>query len=249
MTESTESKVSFGKVFWPSLVAIMIASIAGLVFFFLILGGIIGAFSDFGPEPLALKEKTILHMQLKGTILEKADTELDPTTFTISKSIGLPDILYGLSKAKEDKMIKGLFIDVSDVDCGMATAREIRNALKDFQKSGKFVVAYNSGEYISQKAYYISSAAKEAFGFPTSAFQLTGLGGEMMYYKGMLDKLDLEVEIIRGKNNDFKSAVEPFFRTNMSDSSRVQVQRYLNPLVGGSGQVPAAARDTYVYRG
>ncbi len=230
MTESTESKVSFGKVFWPSLVAIMIASIAGLVFFFLILGGIIGAFSDFGPEPLALKEKTILHMQLKGTILEKADTELDPTTFTISKSIGLPDILYGLSKAKEDKMIKGLFIDVSDVDCGMATAREIRNALKDFQKSGKFVVAYNSGEYISQKAYYISSAAKEAFGFPTSAFQLTGLGGEMIYYKGMLDKLDLEVEIIRGKNNDFKSAVEPFFRTNMSDSSRVQVQRYITSI-------------------
>ena len=169
-------------------------------------------------------------MQLKGTILEKADTELDPTTFTISKSIGLPDILYGLSKAKEDKMIKGLFIDVSDVDCGMATAREIRNALKDFQKSGKFVVAYNSGEYISQKAYYISSAAKEAFGFPTSAFQLTGLGGEMIYYKGMLDKLDLEVEIIRGKNNDFKSAVEPFFRTNMSDSSRVQVQRYITSI-------------------
>ena len=230
MTESTESKVSFGKVFWPSLVAIMIASIAGLVFFFLILGGIIGAFSDFGPEPLALKEKTILHMQLKGTILEKADSELDPTTFTISKSIGLPDILYGLSKAKEDKMIKGLFIDVSDVDCGMATAREIRNALKDFQKSGKFVVAYNSGEYISQKAYYISSAAKEAFGFPTSTFQLTGLGGEMMYYKGMLDKLEIEVEIIRGKNNDFKSAVEPFFRTNMSDSSRVQVQRYITSI-------------------
>ena len=74
MTESTESKVSFGKVFWPSLVAIMIASIAGLVFFFLILGGIIGAFSDFGPEPLELKEKTILHKQLQGTILEKADT-------------------------------------------------------------------------------------------------------------------------------------------------------------------------------
>jgi len=230
MTESTESKVSFGKVFWPSLVAIMIASIAGLVFFFLILGGIIGAFSDFGPEPLALKEKTILHMQLKGSILEKADADFDPTTFTISKSIGLPDILYGLNKAKEDKNIKGLFIDVSDVDCGMATAREIRNALKDFQKSGKFVVAYNSGEYISQKAYYISSAAKEAFGFPTSAFQLTGLGGEMMYYKGMLDKLDLEVEIIRGKNNDFKSAVEPFFRTSMSDSSRVQVKRYITSI-------------------
>jgi len=230
MTESTESKVSFGKVFWPSLVAIIIASIVGIVFFIMILGGIIGSLSDFGGSRLDLKENTILQMQLKGTILEKADAEFDPSSLKIKKSIGLPDILYGLNKAKNDNKIKGLFIDISDVECGMATAREIRNALKDFQKSGKFVVAYNSGEYISQKAYYISSAAKESFGFPTSAFQLTGLGGEMMYYKGVLDKLDLEVEIIRGKNNDFKSAVEPFFRTSMSDSSRLQVKRYITSI-------------------
>ena len=230
MTESTESKVSFGKVFWPSLVAIIIASIVGIVFFIMILGGIIGSLSDLGGSRLDLKENTILQMQLKGTILEKADAEFDPSSLKIKKSIGLPDILYGLNKAKNDNKIKGLFIDISDVECGMATAREIRNALKDFQKSGKFVVAYNSGEYISQKAYYISSAAKESFGFPTSAFQLTGLGGEMMYYKGVLDKLDLEVEIIRGKNNDFKSAVEPFFRTSMSDSSRLQVKRYITSI-------------------
>lgn len=226
----TEGKVTFGKVFWPSLLAIIIASIVGIIFFFLILGGIIGSFSDFGPEPLAIKDKTILQMELKGIILEKADAELDPNTFTIKKNIGLSDILFGLNKAKEDKKIKGLFIDISDVECGMATANEIRNAIKDFQSSGKFVVSYNSGEYISQKAYYISSVAKESFGFPTSAFQLTGLGGEMMYLKGMLDKLDLEVEIIRGNNNDFKSAVEPFFLTSMSDSSRVQVTRYLTSM-------------------
>ncbi len=226
----TEGKVSFGKVFWPSLLAIIIASIVGIIFFFLILGGIIGSFSDFGPEPLAIKDKTILQMELKGTILEKADAELDPNTLTLTKNIGLSDILFGLNKAKEDKKIKGLFIDISDVECGMATAREIRNAIKDFQSSGKFVVSYNSGEYISQKAYYISSVAKESFGFPTSAFQLTGLGGEMMYLKGMLDKLDLEVEIIRGNNNDFKSAVEPFFLTSMSDSSRVQETRYLTSM-------------------
>ena len=229
-TKSTESKVSFGKVFWPSLLAIIIASIVGIVFFIMILGGIIGSLSDFGGSRLDLKENTILQMQLKGTILEKADAEFDPSSLKIKKSIGLPDILYSLNKAKNDKKIKGLFIDISDVDCGMATAREIRNAIKDFQKSGKFVVAYNSGEYISQKAYYISSAAKESIGFPTSAFQLTGLGGEMMYYKGVLDKLDLEVEIIRGKNNDFKSAVEPFFRTSMSDSSRLQVKRYITSI-------------------
>jgi protease IV len=226
----TESKVTFGKVFWPSLVAIIIASIVGIIFFFLILGGIIGSFSDFGPEPLAIKDKTILQMQLKGAILEKANAKLDPIALTITQSIGLADILFGLNKAKGDKKIKGLFIDISDVDCGMATAREIRNVIKDFKASGKFVVAYNSGEYISQKAYYISSAANESFAFPSSAFQLTGLGGEMMYLTGMLEKLDLEVEIIRGKNNDFKSAVEPFFLKSMSDSSRVQERRYITSM-------------------
>jgi protease-4 len=135
-----------------------------------------------------------------------------------------------LEKAKKDNRIKGLFIDIGDVSCGMATAQEIRKAINDFEKSGKFALAYNSGEFVSQKEYYISSAADESYGFPTSAFQITGLGGELMFFKGMFDKLDVEVEIIRGKNNDFKSAVEPFFRTNMSDSSRVQVQRYMDSM-------------------
>ncbi len=226
----SEGKISFGKVFWPSLLAMIIAIIMGLILFFLIIGSVISSFSDLGLSPMEIKEKTILQMELKGTILEKSNFEFDPTSLKIKKSIGLSDILFGLNKAKNDSKIKGLFIDISDVDCGMATAREIRNAIKDFQASGKFVVAYNSGEYISQKAYYISSVAKESFGFPTSVFQLTGLSGEMMYYKGILDKLDLEVDIVRGKNNDFKSAVEPFILKSMSDSSRLQVKRYITSM-------------------
>lgn len=229
MTEPN-NKVSFGKIFWPSFLAVFIAGLVGMIFFFLILGGIIGSFSDFGPEPLALKDKTILHLKLNGEILEKGKSEFNPMNFEMTENPGLPDILFALEKAKKDERIKGLFVDIGDVSCGMATAREIRTAINDFEKSGKFAVAYNSGEYVSQKEYYISSAANESYGFPTSAFQFTGLGGELMFFKGVLDKLDVEVEIIRGKNNDFKSAVEPFFRTNMSDSSRVQVQRYLSSI-------------------
>ncbi len=227
---SENNKVSFSKIFWPSFLAVFIAGLVGMIFFFLVLGGVIGSFSDFGPEPVAIKDKTILHMSLNGTILEKGKSEFDATSFTMNNNSGLPDILYALEKAKKDDRIKGLFIDIGDVTCGMATAREIRNAINDFEKSGKFAVAYNSGEYVSQKEYYISSAASESYGFPTSAFQMTGLGGELMFFKGLLDKLEVEVEIIRGKNNDFKSAVEPFFRTNMSDSSRVQVERYMNSM-------------------
>ncbi len=229
MTE-TNNKFSFGKVFWPSFLAVFLAGLVGMIFFFLILGGIIGSFSEFGPEPLALEDKTILHLKLDGQILEKGKSEFDPMNLQLSESAGLPDILFALEKAKKDNRIKGLFIDIGDVSCGMATAQEIRKAINDFEKSGKFALAYNSGEFVSQKEYYISSAADESYGFPTSAFQITGLGGELMFFKGMFDKLDVEVEIIRGKNNDFKSAVEPFFRTNMSDSSRVQVQRYMDSM-------------------
>jgi len=229
MTE-TNNKFSFGKVFWPSFLAVFLAGLVGMIFFFLILGGIIGSFSEFGPEPLALEDKTILHLKLDGQILEKGKSEFDPMNLQLSESAGLPDILFALEKAKKDNRIKGLFIDIGDVSCGMATAQEIRKAINDFEKSGKFALAYNSGEFVSQKEYYISSAANESYGFPTSAFQITGLGGELMFFKGMFDKLDVEVEIIRGKNNDFKSAVEPFFRTNMSDSSRVQVQRYMDSM-------------------
>lgn len=226
----TTGKITFGKIFWPSFLAVFVAGLVGMIFFFLILGGIIGSFGDFGPKPLALEDKTILHVQLNGEIRDKSKSEFNPSELQMNNFIGLPDLLNAFKTAKKDDKIKGVFLDLGNVSCGMATAREIRNAIRDFKRSGKFVIAYNSGEYVSQRSYYISSAAKESYGFPMSNFQWTGLGGELTFFKGLLDKLEVEVEIIRGKNNDFKSAVEPFFRDKMSDSSRVQVERYISSI-------------------
>lgn len=225
-----EKKITFGKIFWPSFLAVFIMSIIGLLIFSLILGGIIGSFGDFGPKPLAVKSNTVLHMTLDGQIGEKSDAKFNPSSFSMDKKIGLSDILYGLEYAKTDKKIKGVFLEIGDLNCGYATAREIREALNDFEKSGKFVVAYNAGEVITQKEYYVASAAKEVYGFPTSMMEFIGLGTELSYFKGTLDKLEVEVQVIRGSNNDFKSAVEPFFRPNMSDSSRVQIERYLTSM-------------------
>jgi protease-4 len=226
----SDNKITFGKVFWPSFLAVLIMSIIGLLIFFLILGGIIGSFGEFGPKPLAVKDKTVLHMTLDGQIAEKGENSFDASSFSVNKTIGLSDILYGIEKAKTDTKIKGIFIEIGDLNCGFATAREIRNAINDFEKSGKFAVAYNRGEMISQKEYYVASAADENYGFPSSNMEFVGLGAELSFFKGTLAKLDVEVEIIRGSNNDFKSAVEPFFRDNMSDSSRVQIERYLNSM-------------------
>ncbi len=223
----TEKKLTFGKIFWPSFLAVFIMSVIGLLLFALIIGGIIGSFGEFGPKPLAIKNNTVLHMTLDGEISEKSSSTFNPTTFTMDKRYGLSDIVFGLEHAKNDTKIKGVFLELGSLNCGYASAREIRNALKDFKKSGKFVIAYNSGEVITQKEYYISSAANELYGFPTSTMEFIGLGAELSFFKGTLDKLEVEVQVIRGTNNDFKSAVEPFFRKNMSDSSRLQIERYM----------------------
>jgi protease IV len=226
----SDSKITFGKVFWPSMVAVLVVSFISLILFFLILGGIIGGLSDFGPKPLAIKDNTILHMTLDGQIAEKTDNSFDVGSFSMNKTTGLSDLLYGLEKAKTDKKIKGLFIEIGSLDCGYATARELRKAINDFEESGKFAIAYNRGEMISLKDYYVASAANTNYGFPSSNMEFLGLGAELTFFKGTMDKLGVDVEIIRGTNNDFKSAVEPFFRKDMSDSARVQIERYITSM-------------------
>jgi len=229
MSEIEEIKKEswFKKLFWPIFLSIGLSSLIFTIIFIL---GLIGFLSLFSDEPLELEPNTILHLKLDGPIREVSNTELDPMTFSFNAQIGLSDILYGLDQASKDKNVKGLFIDIGDIDCGMATAEELRQGIDKFKKSGKFVLAYNSGEYVSQKAYYISSVANETYAFPNSVFEWKGLGGEVVFLKGLLDKLDVELEVIRGTDNDFKSAVEPYFRKSMSDSSRVQVERYLNSI-------------------
>jgi protease-4 len=163
----SDNKITFGKLFWPSFLAVFIMSIIGFIIFFLILGGIIGSFGDFGPKPLAIKNNTVLHMTLDGQIGEKSSSTFNPSSFQMDKKIGLSDILFGLEHAKNDSKIKGVFLEIDNLSCGYATAREIRNAINDFEKSGKFVVAYNGGEMITQKEYYVASAADEVYGFPS----------------------------------------------------------------------------------
>jgi len=226
--EEKKVKISFWRIFWPTLTAIVLTSFIGWMVTILFFGGLIAAFST--ADVAGVKENTILHLTLKGEISEKGKANINPTDFTVDNSIGLRDLLYGFEKAKKDDNIKGIYIELDDLSCGYSTTKEIRDAINDFEKSGKFVVAYNSGEVITQKEYYLASAANTNYGFPTSTMEFLGLGAELTFFKNTLDKLNVEVEIIRGTNNDFKSAVEPFFRTEMSDSSRVQIERYMNSM-------------------
>ena len=249
----SDNRLSFAKLFWPSFLAVFIAGLVGMVFFFLILGGIIGSFGDFGPEPLALQNKTVLHLKLSGQIQDESDESFDPTSFRLDRTMGLPEILIGLQEAASDSKIKGIFLEMRNPSMGMATAEELRMALLDFQKSGKFVVAYLTGEQVSQLDYYVSSACKEVYGMHGSSFIWSGLQAESFYIKNLLDELQIGVMVVRGKENDFKSAVEPFFLNKMSDSSRLQMQVILQDLwaqnrndIAASRQLDTVAIDSLV---
>lgn len=225
---SDTTKVSFWRIFWPSL----IAGIALILLAFIFFSSLIS--SSFSKKPTySVKDKTVLHLTLDGTISElgKSAIDFDLSGVKLAREIGLADILYGFEKAANDNQVKGIFIELDRASCGYATAKAIRDAIKTFEEqSGKFVVAYHHGEAISLKEYYIASAAQENYGFHSSTFEFLGLGAELMFYKGLLDKLDIEMQVIRGSNNDFKSAVEPFFLSEMSDSSRLQLETYLENI-------------------
>mgnify|MGYP001165467390 FL=1 len=218
-----ETKIPFRKVFWSVFLS-RILSFFGLLVF---IGIIIGLGGLFDSDESAMKSDTILHVKLNGLIAEENSAEVDPLALSVNSTKGLSALLHGLKAAAKDDNVKGLFLDFGSLSCGISSAQELREGIDAFKESKKFVVAYHSGEYISQQAYYVASAADEIYGFPGSMFQWNGLGGEVLFIKELLAKMGLEVSILKGNNNDFKSAVEPLFLNKMSDSSRLQMQVYM----------------------
>ncbi|HIP36890.1 MAG TPA: signal peptide peptidase SppA [Crocinitomix sp.] len=213
--------ISFIKIFFASLLAIFVS--LGLIF--IIFFGMINAMM---PVPNQISKNTVLHLKLNSPISDLTYIDFNQTTLQLEKRLGLKDILVGIESAKTDKKVKGIFINVADLNTGMANVKEIRDALEDFKSSGKFLVAYN--ENYTKKGYYLSSVADEVYVFPSGLFDFLGLGIETMFLKGALEKLDVKMQIIRGTNNKFKSAVEPLMYEKMSDANREQTQKYLDAL-------------------
>jgi len=221
--------MTFWKTFLASLIASVVSGLIVIGIFFLILNVILAGFGDlFESKKLVVKENTVLHMELNGEIGDYTYANFDAGSFALTKKFGLMEILEGLKLAKEDKKIKGIFLNCDNIDAGMATVKEIRDGLIDFQSSGKFIVSYN--ENYDKKSYYLSSVADELYVFPTGMIDFLGLGAEIMFVKGALEKLDVQMQIIRGSNNKFKSAIEPLINEKMSDESRLQTQTYIDAL-------------------
>src|SRR6202000_714466 len=215
------------KQFFKFVLATMLGLILTSLILILIVVGIIAAAS--GDKTVEVEPNSVLRIAINYTISERTpNNPLAGLSFLSDgdKSIGLKDILANIKKEKKENNIKGIFLDESAMEAGQATIEEIRNALIDFKTSGKFVIAY-SGVY-SQGFYYLASVADKVYLNPKGIFEFKGFNSQVTFLKGALDKLGIEAQII--KVGTYKSAVEPYFLTKMSDANRLQVTSYLGSL-------------------
>ena len=230
----------------------MFASMAGfiLVFiiFFFIMMAIAVSLSSFSRKEIVIVPKnTVLQLKLNEVIPDRSSNNPFETinffSLKVSNPPGLNEILKNIKKAETDENIKGIYLDLSSVPSGIATVEEIRNALLDFKKTGKFIISY--GETYTQKAYYLASVADSIYLNPEGIVEFKGLDGEVMFYKGLLEKMNVDIQIIR--HGKFKSAVEPFILDKMSDANKEQTLKYLssiwNHLLDGISDSRKISRD------
>ncbi|RKO71875.1 signal peptide peptidase SppA [Sphingobacterium puteale] len=226
----------------------VLATITGIVISFVILFivfmGIIGALisSASSEQEVVVKNNSVLFLSFDYDINERNDNNpfgsLNLPGYS-TKSIGLDDILGRIRYAATDGNIKGIYIDAGSIGTGFASLKEVRDELLAFKKTGKFVVAYNAG--YNQKAYYVASIADKVYVNPQGTIDFRGLASSTMFYKDLLDKVGVEMQIV--KVGTFKSAVEPFFLNKMSDPNRLQVTSYLGSIYDTFINEIAASRN------
>ena len=225
----------------------MFASMLGffltfIIVFFLFIAFIMAMISFTKTNEVVISEPTILHLKFDYDISDRATN--DPMQFMMSfdsfkSKPGLNDILKNIKKAKEDENIKGIYLDLADVPASLPTIEEIRKAIFDFKESGKFVYAY--GDMLFQSAYYFATCADKVYLNPEGLVELRGYRGEVMFMKGLLEKLEIEAQIIR--HGKFKSAIEPFVREDMSEPNKEQTLTYIQALWNNTSADIAEARQ------
>ncbi len=203
----------------------------GLMFLFVIVLIVAAISSDGDSEETHVHENSILHIVLDQPIAERVsdkDVNFDPLSMDSGKKVGLQQFIADLKKAKSDEKIKGIFLEPINVLGAPSTLLDVHNAIEDFKSSGKFVVAF--AENFGQTEYYIASAASEVYMYPEGTFDWRGMNAEIMYYKKLFDKLGVEAQVIRGPNNKYKSAVEPYMYDHMSDENRAQMKLFIDDI-------------------
>jgi len=217
---------NFFKILLGSCLGTAIALIA---MFFIGFSAIIGLASS-GEQKPKVEANSILTLDLASVPELTGNAPMDGgfgLAFDTDEVVGLHDVVRSIEKAKGDDNIKGIYLSSMTNGMAYSTLRTVRQALEDFQESGKFVVSY--APLYEQKAYYLASAADEVYMGPLGAVDFRGVGAEVVFYKNMMDKVGVAVDIFYAGN--FKSATEPFRRTNMSPENRLQTRQYIEGLM------------------
>ncbi len=230
------------KFFSTFFAALLACIVSGFLLLFIFIG-ILTAVASMGDSEMSIKPNTLLLLDLSGTIVER--TSSNPFEDMVSelvskeKTIGLNDVLANIKKAANDDNISGIQLEAGMVSAGYGTIEEIRNALIEFKKSGKFI--YSFAPVYTQKAYYLASVADRIYMPPIGMLEFNGMSAETVYLKGALDKLGVEMQVVR--HGKFKSAVEPYMLDKMSEASRLQTQTYVGAIWNNTLQKVADARN------
>ena len=219
------------KQFFKFMFASMFGVIIGAFLLIFILVGIIGAFAGGkSDKEVGLKENSVLELDINYVIPERSLNNpfegLNFGGFGEAKAMGLQEILSNIKKAANNEMVKGIYLKAEVSPNSYATLEEIRNELINFKKSGKFIIAY--GEYMDEHAYYVASVSDKVFLNPSGEILLNGFSQQVMYLKGMFQKIGVEPELIR--HGKYKSAGEPLIADKMSNENRQQIEAYMGNL-------------------
>ncbi len=207
------------------------ATVVGLIVTFIVLT-IMGLMSLVGivassESTKSVDENSVLTLNLNGVVSEKSSNDIiGQLTGGQMEQLGLNDILSAIKKAKDNDNIKGIYIEAGVLDAGFGTLLEIRNALEDFKKSGKWIVAY--GDAYTQGAYYLSSVADKVYLNPSGELDLHGIASQSMYVKDLYAKFGIKYQII--KVGKYKSATEIYSEDHMSDANREQVTAFVTGI-------------------
>ena len=216
--------MSFLKSFFASCLGTVVA--LGV----LILVGILILSLVASEKEVVITDNSVLHLRLESPITEQEVedplSELFPGAG--NQSIGLIQLKQAIETAKTDNKIKGIYLNINYLQAGISTVDEIRESLLDFRSSGKWIVAYS--DVYTEGAYYLASAADKVYLNPEGQIEFNGLATEVIFFKRMFDKLEIKPQVFRV--GDFKSAVEPFLRDNLSDENKLQLNSMLNSIYG-----------------
>ena len=227
---------SFFKNVLANIVAIVLLCV--VFFFFFIIMIAFGSMSN--EKSVIVKKNSVLTINLKTDIID-SPTEDQQNIFNVNnknESILIYDVLEAIRKAKEDDNIKGISIEVDNLNAGITQIDDLRAAIQDFKKSGKFVYAY--GNTVSQSSYYLGSVADQYYLNPSGGIELKGLSTEVTFFKDFAEKYGIGIEVIR--HGKFKSAVEPFLRNDISPENKEQLSTLLNDIWDNTASKISASR-------